>query len=382
MIQNNCNDTLYTLALALLPRLSPVNAKQLLERAGSATSLFENLKDLKAVIPDITDRVRSAFVDAPYAIGRAKTELEYIEKKNINILCLNDERYPERLRDCNDAPVVLFYLGNADLNQQKVISMVGTRKCTQYGKDICKTFIADLKRYYPDVLVVSGLAYGVDVYSHRAALDNQMNTVGVLAHGLDRIYPAAHRDTAAKMVHQGGLLTEYTSGTTPEKVNFVRRNRIVAGIADATIVVESADKGGSLITADIASSYNRDVFAFPGRVFDQYSEGCNRLIKEQKAVVIQNAEDLINAMCWPNPLAKSYDNDGDTQLDLFRELDPDEALIVECLMNCDEKAINQIVVETGINYNQASSILFSLEMKGIVTVLGGARYHLRHLKIN
>lgn len=373
----NEQETLYTLALALLPRLSPVNAKQLLERAGGATVLFTNRDDLRAVLPDVTDRVRAAFADAPYAVSRAKAELEFADRKNVRILSINDPAYPDRLRDCNDAPVALFYIGNADLNRKKVISIVGTRKCTQYGKDICRTFVADIRRYYPDALIVSGLAYGIDIHAHRAALDNQMDTVAVLAHGLDRIYPSPHRETAVQMIHQGGLLSEYVSGTTPEKINFVRRNRIIAGMADATIVAESADRGGSLITADIAASYNRDVFAFPGRVFDQYSQGCNRLIKEQKAVAIQNAEDLIHAMNWTDPMAKDYTADTATQLELFSELDPDEALVVKCLCNCDEKAINQIVIETGINYNQASSILFGLEMKGVVTVLGGARYHLR-----
>lgn len=379
MDMTDSHNTLCTLALALLPKLGLVQAKALLERVGGqATLLVEHSHDLKAVIPDIHERAMAAFLDLPQAMDHAQHEMDYVARKGIRVLTLADDAYPSRLRDCPDAPLVLFYLGSADLNRQKVISMVGTRRCTPYGRDICTHFLADLRQYCPDVLVVSGLAYGIDICSHRAALDNQMDTVGVLAHGLDRIYPAVHRDTAARMTRQGGLLTEYPSGTTPEKINFVRRNRIVAGMADATIVVESANRGGSLITADIALSYHRDVLAFPGRIYDPYSEGCNRIIKEQKAVAIRNADDLLNALCWENPLTNRYAAPDDGQLDLFRELEPDEQLVIDSLRGHDERPINQIVLDTGLDYGQASSLLFDLEVRGLVTALGGARYHLNH----
>ena len=371
MEQENLN----TIALSLLPKLNPAIEKRLIEDAGSATELFNHRNNLKAILPDVNSKVQQAFADADDALRKAEKELEFITKNNIQVLYYTSPDYPERLRHCEDAPSVLFYIGNANLNRSKIISIVGTRKATQYGKDICNSFIADLKRYYSDILVVSGLAYGIDIYAHKASLTNNMDTVGVLAHGLDRIYPATHRDIAKKMIRQGGLLTEYISGTTPERINFIRRNRIVAGISDCTIVVESASHGGALITADIASSYHRDVFAFPGRVYDEYSEGCNNLIKNQKAVVIQNAEDLINAMIWDNPLLGEKEHQ-DNQLELFPELSPEQMNIVDILRQENDLQINQIIVRTNMNYSKVSAMLFELEMQGIINVLGGARYHL------
>ena len=371
------NETLSSIALTQLPHLSLMDMKRLVERAGSASILFDHRNDLKSIIPDITTRAENAFHYADEALKRAEAEMEFISRKKINVYCYIDKQYPARLRECEDAPVVLYYLGNANLNKAKIIAVVGTRKCTQYGRDICNAFISDLQRYYKDIVIVSGLAYGTDINAHKAALTNGMETVGVLAHGLDRIYPASHRNTAIEMIQQGGLLTEYVSGTTPERINFVRRNRIVAGMSDATIVVESASKGGSLITADIASSYHRDVFAFPGRVYDQYSEGCNNLIKSQKAVVIQNAEDLIDAMMWENPLKDQKDKDSmHGQLDLFPDLSPEEQTIVNLLSKNNDLQINNIVINTGLEYSNVSMHLFNMEMKGIVSVLGGARYHL------
>ncbi len=371
------NEELYSIALSLMPKMGLMSIRMLLDKAESAESLFEYKDNLSVILPDINEKITNTFkANADHAIELARKELDFINEKHIRVLCYHDSDYPARLRECEDAPAVLFYLGNADLNANRIISVVGTRKCTQYGKDICNNFISDLKRYCPDVLVVSGLAYGVDINAHRSALANGMKTLGVLAHGLDRIYPQNHRNTAIEMIHSGGLLTEYVSGTTPEKMNFIRRNRIVAGMADATIVVESADRGGALITADIASSYNRDVMAFPGRVYDKYSEGCNNLIKNQKAISIHNAEDFINAMCWENPLIK-VEKGQDRQLELFPELTENEKTIIKVLSGSDEKQINQIVVESGLSYSNVSATLFELEMKGIVNVLGGARYRLK-----
>ena len=250
--------------------------------------------------------------------------------------------------------------------------MVGTRRCTGYGCDLCRNLVHELAELAPDILVVSGLAYGIDVNAHRAALNEGMDTVGVLAHGLDTIYPAAHRGLAAKMLEQGGLLTEYMSGTNPDKGNFVRRNRIVAGMCDATVVVESAAKGGSLITATIAHSYGRDVFAFPGRAYDPYSAGCHKLIQTGKAGLICHADDLLQALGWDNPGKK----DKPRQLDIDFGLADEEKLIVNVLKEQDEVQINQLVVATGMDYSHVTSLLFELEMKGIIKVLGGARYRL------
>ncbi len=361
------------MALTKVRHLSLSNIHSLYAELGSAEAVFEHRGDIRAVLPDATERLQNALMDMDEALKRAEAEMEFLEKKNVRCLTMSDDAYPLRLKECPDSPIVLYYCGSADLNVVRVVNIIGTRHCTEYGRDICRNFIADLQRYYSDVLVVSGLAYGVDINAHRTALDCGMQTVGVLAHGLDRIYPSVHRNTAAQMVSQGGLLTEYMSGTNPDKVNFVRRNRIVAGMCDATIVVESAAKGGALITAELAESYHRDVFAFPGRVYDKYSEGCNNLIKANRAVLIQTAEDFINAMCWHNPLETAKTP---VQPLLFPELAKDESVVVKALEGVDDKQINQIVVETGLSFSTVSSILFELELKGVVRVLGGGRYRL------
>ena len=367
-----------SIALSQLKGLSLLNARTLLEAMGSASEVFAHQKDIMSLIPDANQRIREAFNDADKAIKTAETEMEFIEKKHLQVLTLNDTNYPGRLRECEDAPLVLYAFGTANLNSTRVISIVGTRKCSEYGREVCQNFIADLKRYYPDTLIVSGLAYGIDICAHRAALENGMPTVGVLAHGLDNIYPSMHRQTAANMVHQGGgLLTEYTTNTRPEKMNFVRRNRIVAGLCDACVVVESSGKGGSLITAELALDYNRDVFAFPGRVYDESSKGCNNLIKRHQATLLSDAKDLIEAMGWPNPLANTTTQKA-IQQELFPELTDEERSIVNTLKNVDDKHVNQIAIDVNIPYARTSMILFDLEMRGIVKVLGGARYKLIH----
>lgn len=367
-----------SIALSQLKGLSLLNARTLLEAMGSASEVFAHQKDIMSLIPDANQRIKEAFNDADKAIKTAETEMEFIEKKHLQVLTLNDTNYPGRLRECEDAPLVLYAFGTANLNSTRVISIVGTRKCSEYGREVCQNFIADLKRYYPDTLIVSGLAYGIDICAHRAALENGMPTVGVLAHGLDNIYPSMHRQTAANMVHQGGgLLTEYMTNTRPEKMNFVRRNRIVAGLCDACVVVESSEKGGSLITAELALDYNRDVFAFPGRVYDESSKGCNNLIKRHQATLLSDAKDLIEAMGWPNPLANTTTQKA-IQQELFPELTDEERSIVNTLRNVDDKHVNQIAIDVNIPYARTSMILFDLEMRGIVKVLGGARYKLIH----
>lgn len=292
------HELLCRLALTQLPGIGIAGAHKLLDATeGKVAMLFDHPKDLGDIIPGISPKIASVF-DAPEVLRRCEAELSFAEKNHIACLTCDDEAYPSRLRECDDAPLVLFYRGISDLNQRHIISMVGTRNATDYGKDICMRFIGELKELLPDVIIVSGLAYGIDIHAHRAALQHKMETIGVLAHGLDRIYPSVHRRTAAEMTQCGGLLTEFMSGTNPDKQNFVKRNRIVAGISDATIVIESANKGGSLITAEIAESYHRDCFAFPGRINDMYSAGCNELIRSNRAVLLQSAEELIKAMNW------------------------------------------------------------------------------------
>jgi DNA processing protein len=267
---------------------------------------------------------------------------------------------------------VLYYRGTADLNQTRVINIVGTRRSTPYGEDLIRQFITDLQQWCPQVLVVSGLAYGVDICAHRHALENGYETVGVLAHGLDQIYPRMHRATAIEMLRQGGLLTEFMSQSVADKINFVARNRIVAGMADATLVVESAEKGGSLITTGIAEGYGRDVFAVPGRVGDKASAGCNLLIRDNRAVLLQSAEEFVEAMGWATAKKESEP----VQRELFPELSPDEMAVFEALKDSDGKHLNMLTVETNIPIGQLSSILFEMELRGIVRLLSGGMYKL------
>lgn len=374
----NTQEIISSIALTKLNGLSLLNARTLLDSLGSASEVFAHRKDIVGVIPDASQRLVAAFDHTDEALRLAEEEMKFVEQKRLRVLTLNDVDYPQRLRECEDAPLVLYYCGSANLNSQRVISIVGTRKCSEYGREVCNNFIADLKRYYPDTLIVSGLAYGIDVCAHRAALDNGMSTIGVLAHGLDTIYPSMHRQIAADMVHrQGGLLTEYGVHTTPEKGNFVRRNRIVAGMCDACIVVESSERGGSLITAELAMEYNRDVFAFPGRVYDEYSRGCNNLIRRQQATLLTCAADLLDAMGWDNPLKKDSKRKV-VQRELFPDLTDEERALVNTLKDVDDKHINQIAIDANIPYSRASMILFDLEMKGVVKALGGARYKIIH----
>lgn len=370
---NNEQEQIYSIALTMVPGIGHIGAKRLVEGMKSATDVFRFRKELAQRLSGVHERVSGA-LDCPSIIVRAEQELVFLQKNHIQCLTFHDEAYPSRLRECEDAPVVLFYKGNADLNALHIINMVGTRHATDYGTQLCTTFLRDLKALCPDVLVVSGLAYGIDINAHRSALDNDLPTVGVLAHGLDRIYPSLHRKTAVEMLDKGGLLTEFPVGTTPDKHNFISRNRIVAGMCDATIVVESAAKGGSLITAELAESYHRDCFAFPGRVTDEYSKGCNQLIRDSKASLLLSAEDLVEAMGWTldsHPVKAE-----NVQRSLFLELTEEEQKVVHTLEKQGNLQINTLVVETDIPVHKMSAILFELEMKGAVRVLAGGVYQL------
>ena len=366
-------EQIYSIALTMVPGIGHIGAKHLISGMGNAVDVFRLRKDLPERIPEVSRRVVEA-LDCPEAIARARQEYEFIRKNRISCLTFHDEAYPSRLRECEDAPVVLFFKGNTDLNSLHVINMVGTRNATDYGTQICASFLRDLKTLCPDVLVVSGLAYGIDIHAHREALANELPTVGVLAHGLDRIYPYVHRKTAVDMLESGGLLTEFMSGTNPDRHNFVSRNRIVAGVCDATIVIESAEKGGSLITAELAESYHRDCFAFPGRVNDEYSKGCNLLIRENRASLLLSAEDFVKAMGWDMSVIPS--EKVNIQRSLFLELSDEEQKIVTILEKRGNLQINSLVVEADIPVHKINAILFELEMKGVVRVLAGGMYQL------
>lgn len=369
-------ETLYAIALTRISYFNIATCLQLYRKLGSATAIMENRNNIKDVISDASPRLVHALSDVSEALHRAEAELEFDNVHAIRPLTMACDDYPERLRDCDDAPIVLFYRGNADLNQRRIVSIVGTRHCTAYGQDILTKFCQDLKELCPDVLIVSGLAYGVDICAHRNALRNGFDTIGVLAHGLDMLYPSAHRDTAKDMLSHGGLLTEFLTNTNPDKMNFVRRNRIVAGIADATIVVESAARGGSLITADIAQSYARDVFTFPGNVNSTYSEGCNNLIKDNKAALITCAEDFVKAMGWEQDNQVKEARAKGIERQMFPELTAEETRIVELLQRNNDLQLNIIAVQTGLPIGNISALLFSLELKGVIKLYAGGVYHL------
>ena len=369
-------ETLYAIALSFVPRLNLLNRKMLIEKAGSATAVFENRRHLRDLIPESSPSTQEALAMMDMHLKRAEEELSFARAGHIQCICFNDEAYPARLRECPDAPILLYYRGTSSLNTRRIISMVGTRHITQYGKDLCGSFVRELRQICPDVLIVSGLAYGVDVHCHRAALVQGMDTIGVLAHGLDQIYPRMHRDTAVRMVQQGGLLTEFPSRSNADKIHFVQRNRIVAGMTDATIVVESAKKGGSLITAEIAEGYGRDVFAFPGRIGDPYSEGCNSLIRSNRAGLITCAEDFVQAMGWGAEVRTHQQLSQGLQQELFPDITEEEQRIVKALTGTDNKQINILAVDTALPMGRLTSLLFNLEMKGIVRLLSGGCYRL------
>ena len=366
----------YAMALTRLTNFNFQQALELYKAAGNAQKLYEHRQEIGDMVEGCTPRLIDALKDWDDAMKRADFEIKFMQEHGIRAISLMDEDYPQRLLECPDAPIVLYYKGNADLNQMKIISIVGTRHMTSYGQDLVRKFCSDLRSLCPQVLIVSGLAYGVDINAHRQALENGFPTVAVLAHGLDQIYPYHHRDTAVKMLRQGGLLTEFMSQTNADKANFVRRNRIVAGCADATIVIESAAKGGSLITAEIAQSYDRAVFAFPGNVGQPYSEGCNNLIRDNGAGLISNAEDLVKAMGWyDDSIRKQALADG-IERELFPDLSSEEQKIVSLLQQTNDLQLNILSVKTGIPISQISALLFQLEMKGVVKALAGGMYHL------
>lgn len=371
----NEEEILYTLALTQVKGIGPVWQRNLLNAAGgSAANLFLHRSELPGLASGIPQRIID-MLNSPQAIESAKKEYEFILKNRIACLPINNESYPTRLRECEDAPLLLFYKGNADLNVRHIINIVGTRDATEYGKQLCANFLKELQELCPDALVVSGLAYGIDVHAHRAALSNGFSTIGVLAHGLDRIYPSVHRRIAVEMLNQGGLLTEYLSGTDPERYNFVGRNRIVAGMCDATIVVESAVKGGSLITAELAGDYNRECFAFPGRSTDELSKGCNQLIRNNQATLIESAEDFISSMGWG---VKDKTQKPHVQLQMFPDLSEEEQLIVNLLKKEKSLQVNALVVNSNLSIQKIQALLFELEMKGVVRALAGGVFQLIH----
>ena len=362
----------YKLALTLIPKVGNANARKLISYFGSAKAIFDtSYRELKQ-IPGLSEQFARYITQDDY-ITKAEKELEFIKNHDITPLFFLDENYPERLKHCPDAPVVLYVKGNADLNPPKILSVVGTRNCTQYGIDNCNNLIDGLADRNHNITIVSGLAYGIDICAHRAALRNNLPTIAAFGHGFDRVYPSSHRKDAVNIIEQnGGLITEYMSKSIYDSRKFLQRNRIIAGIADAVVVVESGIKGGALVTADIANSYSRDVFAFPGRIDDEYSLGCNKLIKHNKAAIIENVEDMEYFMNW-NPAEEPQKP---RQRVLFQELSEEEKTVGKILKEGGKLPIDTISLQANMPMSQVSSLLLNLEFTGIVRNLPGKYFEL------
>ncbi|RZK44148.1 MAG: DNA-protecting protein DprA [Pedobacter sp.] len=358
----------YQIALTLIKNIGPKQSKKLLEILGSAEAIFAASKEKLMKVEGIGKKISTAILETD-AISRAQKQLDFIKKHQIQTLFYTEESYPRRLRDCEDAPVLLYFKGNINLNQPRIVSVVGTRNATPYGKELVRKLIEALEPY--NVLIISGLAYGIDVTAHKESLRIGIATVGVLGHGLDRVYPSMHTNVAKEMIRNGGLITEFLPGSAPEKENFPKRNRIIAGLCDVLVVVEASSKGGALITADIANSYNKDVYAFPGRTNDEYSAGCNFLIKTNRAGLVSAPNDLIYYMGWSRDKLGTETR----QIQLPIELSDSERQIIE-ILKIRTSGIDQISAQLTLSQSKIMMILLSLEMKGLIINLPGSRYEL------
>lgn len=359
-------DLFYLLALMKVDGVGDIMAKKLLTHCGSAEAVFKTKTIQIAAIDGVGSILLKNLKDKSI-FEKASQELEFIHSDQVNVSYFQDENYPDRLKHCIDSPVLLFTSGNIDLKNKKLISIVGTRQVTSYGIDFCKKLIEDLLPLDP--VIVSGFAYGVDIVAHQLAMENNLQTIGVLAHGLNQIYPKTHKKYISKMEENGGFITEFWSSSNPDKEKFVRRNRIVAGMTEATIVIESADKGGSLITANLANDYNREVFAVPGRVTDRYSQGCNNLIKTQKANFLTSAADLIYVLNWD-----LENKPKSVQRQLFVELNPDEECIYNFLIKNGKELLDIIALECNFPIFKISGILLNMELKGLIRPLPGKMF--------
>jgi DNA processing protein len=367
------DDMLSKIAISLIPGIGCINAKALIAYCGSAEQVFKEKEKMLRQIPGIGTVLAHNIVSTNVR-PRAEKEMEFLLRNHISARFYLDTDYPERLRACPDAPIVLFVKGEAEMNFPKVLSIVGTRHATDYGKQLVGQFVASLAERGYRLTIVSGLAYGIDIHAHRAALKYGLPTIGVMAHGLETVYPGLHTATANEMVEQkGALVTDFLSHSTIDRKNFIRRNRIIAGMADATIVVESAQKGGALVTAELANSYNRDVFAFPGKVGDPYSEGANFLIKSNRAALIESVEDLEYAMNWE----KGKSQPDAVQPRLFVDLSPEQQQVVDLLRDEGELAIDIICIKTGLAMSKVSPLLLELEFEGLVKGLPGKVFRLK-----
>jgi len=363
-------EKLSILALHRAVGIGDINAKKLISHCGSAEAVFKEKKLVLKKIHGIGKTILKELNNAAL-FEEAEKELLFIEKNRIELITVFDKDYPERLKHCADGPLLFFQKGTINLRAQKIISIVGTRMMTNYGKSFLESFIAEAKKHEP--VIISGLAFGVDIFAHQIAMQQGLQTVGVLAHGLDGVYPKVHRHFAEQMQENGGIISDFWSGSRPDRENFVKRNRIVAGISEATLVIESAKKGGSLITADIANSYNRDVFAVPGRTTDLFSTGCNNLIKQNKAVLLTGIKDLEYMLNWTvekEPKNKSI------QKQLFVELDEQERVICDCLQKNGKQLLDNLALHCRFPIHKTAGLLLQLELKGLVRPLPGKMFEL------
>ncbi|MFT3681625.1 MAG: DNA-processing protein DprA [Ferruginibacter sp.] len=362
-------DLLYQIALTLVPNIGNVHAKSLVNIYGDAQSVFKAKKKELESIEGI-GTIRANSIKSFDNFMSSGEEVKFIEQYKITPLFITDKNYPQRLLNCYDSPLLLYYRGTADLNTSKIISIVGTRNNTDYGKTACEDLLKGLAG--ENILVISGLAFGVDTIAHKAALKNNLPTLGVLAHGLDRIYPSQNKSLAKQMLDNGGLITEFISHSNPDKQNFPKRNRIVAGMCDAVVVIETGKKGGSLITAELGNGYNKDVFAIPGKINDSKSEGCNYLIKNNKASLITGAADLLEMMNWVPVQSKHIKK----QRELFIDLGADEKIIYDILKENEQLQIDELYFKSGLSSSATAAALLSLEMQNIIAALPGKLYKL------
>jgi DNA processing protein len=361
----------YQIGISLIPGIGSVLARKLIAYTGSVEGVFSEKKKNLLKIPGIGEYLAKE-VATQNVLHIAEKEIEFIKKYKISALFYLEKGYPERLKNCEDSPVILYMKGNADLNMPKTLSVVGTRKATEYGKEVCCKLLSAITEHGHQVLIVSGLAFGIDIAAHRAALSNNLPTVAVLGHGLNSLYPAAHKNVAKDICKNGALITDFISTEQPEPNNFVKRNRIIAALSDATLVIESGEKGGALITADIANSYNRDVFAIPGKVNEKYSSGCNKLIKTNRASLIENAEDIEYLLGWETPGNKK----APVQKELFTQLSDDENKVVTILRENNQLMIDSICSLANMPMSKVSAILLNLEFAGYTRSLPGKVYKL------
>ncbi len=361
----------YQLLLVITENIGIKTAIKLIEHFDVTTNIFKATKKELRKLSFLSDKQVESILNAEVHSTLVTKEMNFISKNNINPYFISDSHYPQKLSLCNDAPIMIFQKGDINLNQNKTITIIGTRNNTPYGAQITKDFIEGLKQI-KDITVISGLAYGIDILAHKSALQHQIPTIGVLAHSLDRVYPQAHEATAKEMIKNGGaLITEYLSGTKPDKQNFPMRNRIAAGLSDVTVVIETDIKGGSMITAKLAASYNREVAAFPGRANDSKSKGCNYLIANNIAQLIQSTEDLLNMMNW-NKTPKSKIS----QTQLFHNLSPEETKIYNAIAENEDIDIDTLLLQLKLDNSELAGLLLQLELSGVIQAIPGKRFRI------